>query len=561
MKKITTLLIVVAATVAGNHAFAQFNKVWTAQYQHTTGPGFSNEGRKIAEDPSGNIFELSDVTSDIDPSGLHTLSTYHYVVLNKYSTAGVLLASTNLDIQKHITSGFNNFSAFGLEVDASGYVYIGFSTWTSIAAHDVMLIKFSNTLTRVWGNLYSTAVLDEGVEMKVVSGTVYAVVKSDNGTTASYTVIKSVPSNNPPVTVYTFPANSAVINSIAVDASLRAFVAGYTMKGGYKNAYIAAINTSTNSVNWQTAYSPAGITGDDVFNKITVGIDGNIYTVGTTYQGISAGDEVIAVKNLPGNPRFDFIDVMHNAQSNDKGLFVNAAESGWVYLGTLSSNLQAIVYRIPSSGIFSTPGKVIFTPLPSAAYNNITGVTLNAMKVSSAKNVYIAGGIDATGPSGAFTSAYLYKSSVVFGNALVHAGGATVDGGFNNNAENVDISLDYGKADVYWLRNSWDNLHNSETVELTDLNVPNPLREAQATFENNLGSIMISPNPAHGMITIHADANLNNIEVMDITGNRVLDKVLSSGQFTVDVSGLSDGIYLCKIRTDAGETIRRLIIN
>src|ERR1043166_5461440 len=101
----------------------------------------------MSEDPSGNIFVLSDNTSDIDPNGLHSMTTYHYVVLNKYSTNGVLLISQVIDVQKHITSGFNNVSAFGLEVDASGNVYVGYALWFPTTAHDVVLSKFTNTLT------------------------------------------------------------------------------------------------------------------------------------------------------------------------------------------------------------------------------------------------------------------------------------------------------------------------------------------------------------------------------------------------------------------------------
>ena len=54
MKKNYKLSILVVFLLLAGSSFAQFTKTWTAQYQHTTAPNFSNEGRKIAEDGSGN---------------------------------------------------------------------------------------------------------------------------------------------------------------------------------------------------------------------------------------------------------------------------------------------------------------------------------------------------------------------------------------------------------------------------------------------------------------------------------------------------------------------------
>src|SRR5688572_3278567 len=81
---------------------AQFNPIWNAFYQHTTAADFSNESRHVATDNSGNVFVLADVTSDIDPSGNSSPSTWHYVTLLKYNDQGILVDSEVLDIQNHI---------------------------------------------------------------------------------------------------------------------------------------------------------------------------------------------------------------------------------------------------------------------------------------------------------------------------------------------------------------------------------------------------------------------------------------------------------------------------
>lgn len=560
MKKITIQLLPFVLVFCSGIINAQFSQVWDAQFQHTTSSGFSNEGRRIAEDPSGNIFELADVTSDIDPGGMHGALTYHYVTINKYSTNGTLLNSKNITIQKHINAGFNNISGFGLELDGSGNVYIGYTTWDAATGYDIALAKYDNNLVRLGTNIYSTTANEEGIEIKLhASGTLYAIIKSVSGTT-TYSLIKSVPGFTAALLVYNFPVNSAVINCLTLDAAQKAFVGGYSVKAGYRNAYVAAINIASNTLTWGSVYTPSSIAGDDEINKITLGIDGNVYAVGTSYQGSTLGNQALVLKNLPGNPHFSFVVLLGNPGENDKGLLINAAESGWVYVGSVAGNYTN-VYRFPSSGSFVTPAKVTFAPVPTAQYNSINALTLNSMKVSSAKNVYITGGIAATGNMGDFNCAYLSKGSVVFGNALVRVGGNIVKGDFDMNYDGLDINLDYGKSDVYWLCNFWDDAHNTEQVLLFDMGVTGTLRETSpGALINGQVNIAMSPNPASGKLTISAGEMINNIEIMDMTGKRVLFASVQSSEETLDVSALRSGIYFCKVHTASTEQTCKLII-
>src|SRR4029077_12631160 len=109
--------------LAGGKGYAQFSNLWNISYQHTAKPNFSNESRKIAQDAAGNIFVLADVTSD----GAVVGTTYHYVTLLKYSSSGTLLLQKDMNINNHVVSGFDNLSAFGLGIDGSGNVYIGYT--------------------------------------------------------------------------------------------------------------------------------------------------------------------------------------------------------------------------------------------------------------------------------------------------------------------------------------------------------------------------------------------------------------------------------------------------
>jgi hypothetical protein len=537
---------------------AQFSTVWTANYQHTASPNFSNEGRKVAEDPAGNLFILSDNTSDIDPFGVLGPTTYHYVTVAKYNTNGGFLNSLVVEVYNHVTSGFDNKGAFGLEVDAAGNVYIGFTTYDAITGYDVVLAKYDNNLARVWTNFYNTNDDEEGIDFKLdPTGTSYAVVKT-TGAQVNFSIIKSVPVSAPPIVVYTSPANAVVINSFDLDGIQTAYIGGYVYKGGYRDAYVGAIDIGNGSIMWGSVYTPKGIYGDDMINDITVGIDGNIYATGITFQGAN-GDRVLVTRNLPGTPKFDFVKNLKGYLPS-AGYFINASESGWVYIGAASiTDNNAYVFRIPDNGIYSVAGLISFAPVPGVPYTTINGITLNAMEISTSKNIYITGGISVTGPSGNFNCSYLYKASVVFGNALIDAGGMTVDGQVGSNYSGVDITLDYSKMDVYWLRNYWNTNHNNEYPELKDISVPSPLRETGRAEEN--GTISLSPNPASSAVDVSSDNLISDIEVMDIAGNRVLYTPVGSMITRLDVSALAQGYYMVKTNTEKGSQVKVLVIN
>lgn len=501
---------------------------------------------------------LSDVTSDIDPFGVQGTTTYHYVIVRKYSSSGSVLATKNISIQNHISAGFNNYSAGSIKIDVAGNVYIGYSSYNANTDFDVVLAKLDNNLARVWENFYQNTGTDNLIDMKLNTfGTLYAVIKTVVGPSISYSVIASVPSNSSSQLIVPFAPNVISISSLALDNSQAIYVGGYIVKAGSKNAYVAAIDLTHNFITWSSSYSPKGVQGDDYVNEITVGSDGNIYAVGTSFQG-NLGDLVLVLKNTPGNPRFDFIVTLKGAGPM-KGIFINASESGWLYIGAVAYNdFIAYAYRIPSDGIFVTPGMIEFVPTPVANYNALTDITLSDMKVSSGKNIYLTGSVMADGPSGTFSCSYLFKSSVVFGNALIDAGGMPVEGDFNGNLEGVNVSLDYSKADVYQLRNFWDDAHLVEKIELIDINVPSPLRYSSTNCDEK---ISLSPNPAREQLKINSAASIMQVEILNMEGALLMNETGNSKTVLLNTASLSPGIYLCKVLTENGEAIQKLVIN
>lgn len=74
--------------------------------------------------------------------------------------------------------------------------------------------------------------------------------------------------------------------------------------------------------------------------------------------------------------------------------------------------------------------------------------------------------------------------------------------------------------------------------------------------------ITVFPNPAshHLSVTVEG-AELQRVEVVDLTGRKVMSQTGVNGTVTVNVEALKDGVYLVNITTDKGRQTRRFVKN
>ena len=96
---------------------------------------------------------------------------------------------------------------------------------------------------------------------------------------------------------------------------------------------------------------------------------------------------------------------------------------------------------------------------------------------------------------------------------------------------------------------------NNETWLYTNYGQPSrnfalfKLSNPQSIINNNYTSkFKIYPNPAHNQIVVVAEElNIENIEILDITGKTIKRLSVNSEQLTIDVSDLSNGMFFIKI--------------
>jgi hypothetical protein len=90
--------------------------------------------------------------------------------------------------------------------------------------------------------------------------------------------------------------------------------------------------------------------------------------------------------------------------------------------------------------------------------------------------------------------------------------------------------------------------------------------ELVANFQAILGiealenSISVFPNPTTGELRIdHGQLKIENIEIYDIFGKNVESTLANSNETIINISHLSAGVYFVKIRTEAGEVVKKVL--
>ena len=70
-------------------------------------------------------------------------------------------------------------------------------------------------------------------------------------------------------------------------------------------------------------------------------------------------------------------------------------------------------------------------------------------------------------------------------------------------------------------------------------------------------SFNIYPNPVNDILSIEAEAQVENVVVYDIFGRHQLE--VSGQQSAISVANFNNGVYFVKVRTENGEVIKRFV--
>ncbi|MCL2650245.1 MAG: C10 family peptidase [Candidatus Azobacteroides sp.] len=242
----------------------------------------------------------------------------------------------------------------------------------------------------------------------------------------------------------------------------------------------------------------------------------------------------------------------NNATVNGGAIFNTGSSSPVLTNLTICDNTASDgggIYNETSSQIRNT---IIWRNKSGETANNVTN---NSSAPSYLKSLVEGGGgdiLDINDPDFDTDYTLLSSSSVIGkGTSSVYDAGAIPDISFvtkdlagnpriNTGSNNAKLRLSSGVGTV--------DLGAYQFVSTIVTSVESPMMQE---------AIALYPNPVHNVLYIQSESSIEKVTVLDITG-RNIQQINVSGQH-VDVSSLDKGVYLIKIITDRGESIRKVV--
>ncbi|MFM7176169.1 MAG: T9SS type A sorting domain-containing protein [Bacteroidota bacterium] len=558
--------ILLTATISkGQPVPFTFN--WNDKYQNTFSNGYSNEGRKVVVNPAnGFIYVLADVTSDLDPGGAANGQTNSYSVVLQYEPSGSLLNSQIIDVGVHTVSGFDRSSGYGLELDASGNVYVGYNNSDSTTSFNVNISKFTANLASVWTYTFNPTSSDYGVDMKVNStGTAYALVKSiGTGGAVRYRIIRASAAGSATTTFYNFTINPDYFTTMALDASSNIYLAGYrqsTVAGSAKLITVASVlgTGSLGALRWSQLDDCGTVTGDDIAKHITIGADGNVYITGSSVGSAQHGLDAVTMKFSSVNGKKLWENFI-NYTLNDGAFLVSVPDINTVNVAWSSGSVVYLEQISPSTGLFVR--RAAYTPTPASPYTSIGAATISGLASSAGRNVYMTGTIAANDAGFNFDAGWLVKFNFSSRGGTRIENVAPIEGTSNQSKRSVGMALDNANTSIYWIRDIAETHanHQQEKIEISSMEGTGSFRMGQDLNEQIAKNRIWFENPVSESITINSVDEMIEIQILDITGKTIKKINQISNNQPIELKQLPTGIYnLLVVHNDGFTTYKQFI--
>lgn len=539
-----------------------FSLLWDEKYQHTQSNNYSNEARKVLADEVNNtVYILADFTSDMDPNGVVTGSTYHYVSVLLVDEFGIPITSKLIDNGMHQVDGFDYKGGFGLETDNAGNIYVGYTSYDPTTGHDINITKLSSQLVQLWNYKFNPISDETGIDLKVTgAGQAYAIVKSiANVSNIRHRIIKATGAGVSTVPFYNFNSGPDYLNSLAIDNVGNIYVTGYRLIFGTKSILIASV-TQGGILRWLRTDNCGTVTGDDEGKQIVIGQDGYVYITGSSVGTIQHGIDVVTMKfNSTQGKKFwqNFI----NYNLADGAQFIDASDIDFVVVGWSASTTIFVDQIFANSG--ASGKRATYNPVPDSPYSGLDNAVINDMVVSQGDIIYIAGTLKAFSP-GALPFSTSFATAISFatrGSSRIIMT-TPVEGDHSKSLNSVAVAVDVINSKVYHASNFYETYttHTQEFAILSCLKSSSIVRMANSNISTQ--EVSIYPTPAIDKITINSELSIESVEIHSISGQLVSETSYSTENYmpSVDVSHLSTGVYFAKVKFNDGsiETLKLL---
>lgn len=307
--------------------------------------------------------------------------------------------------------------------------------------------------------------------------------------------------------------------------------------------YDVYLDNSFNATTSNTTYTVSGLTASTTYSVTVVAKDAvnnqsaqSSPVNGTTTNGAVNGNELFISEYIEGS-------------SNNKAIEIANVTGSPVDLSTYNLRRQG-----NGAGAWSTPPLYLSGTLNSGdVYVVINGSAAIQKIIDEADLIHPNNGSTNNGepinfngndPVGLFKDDTLIDIVGVF------------DGGSGNFAQNTTLRRKSSVSQpntTFDLANEWDSF-SIDTVD--------GLGSHTATLSTNdfaLEGLSIYPNPtSFDYVFIKTNEKLN-VEIFNVLGKKVSQKVVTTTDSKMDISSLSEGIYLLRISNGKNQTSRKLI--
>ena len=110
----------------------------------------------------------------------------------------------------------------------------------------------------------------------------------------------------------------------------------------------------------------------------------------------------------------------------------------------------------------------------------------------------------------------------------------------------IDASTELVDGETYYVSQTLGNCE-SETLAIT-------VDEALSSSVFETTALKVYPNPANNVITVTNKNAIENIEVANLLGQKVLSQKVNAESTQIDVSGLAAGTYILNVQLQNGTT-------
>jgi len=131
--------------------------------------------------------------------------------------------------------------------------------------------------------------------------------------------------------------------------------------------------------------------------------------------------------------------------------------------------------------------------------------------------------------------------------------------------EEVDITA---TPEENWVFLNWsgdtDYVDDIEAAETTvtmpagDIELSANFEDHTATYDPGIIELSVYPNPTRDKFTIEANQMINEIRMIDISGQEVINRTVSDREIEINVNNLKPGVYFIKVQTAEGVVTKQV---